>query len=128
MGKREDIIKEIDEVFEECSEENWDGYDAHPVTKDHVEKALKFLSIIPDKYLTREGLDFSASPDPDGAISFDWYFEPFVVVSVSVESGGELHCAGLSGKKSFSSTEYNSGEFPEIVTAWLEMLFNESSH
>ena len=87
-----DISWELEKIFEECSSENWDGDRAKPVSKETLRNARTFLESLPSGTEPPQ-----TGAEPDGAISFEWYSSPEKVVSVSINSGGQLHYAAIAG-------------------------------
>ena len=85
-----DLSETIDEIYQECSVINWDGYGAKPVDYDLRKTVEQFLNslptIIPDPEI---------SADPDGEISLDWCSEPRKVFTCNL-------CARLIISKSSS--------------------------
>lgn len=64
---RESFKKSLKETFSECSEGNWDGYDAEPISIASYREAEKVLTLIP--------LNFPSPfvvPQPDGGLAFEW--------------------------------------------------------
>jgi hypothetical protein len=98
---------------------NWDGYGAIPVSPLAVGHALRFLRTLPPMLRTPD-----LSVDPDGEISFEWYFEPRRVLSISVGPHGELSYAGLFGRSDAHGTEYFGDELPKPIMDNLSRLFS----
>lgn len=65
------LVKELESIFKECDQPNWDGYDAHSITRESVDQAKTFLAYLPLQYLQTVSL----SPTNDGAMCFDWQNE-----------------------------------------------------
>jgi hypothetical protein len=78
------------ELAEDCSETNWDGYEAEPVTQDAYLAAYRFLEALP---LGTPAPALGA--EPDGHIALEWYHSPRRVLSVSVSPDCELVYAAL---------------------------------
>jgi len=70
MTEYERIKNQIDEIYEECGVEDWDSYDANPITEKAIEKAKEILKDL-QKYgdIFLHGLE--AEPCPDGKIMFE---------------------------------------------------------
>lgn len=84
------LIHELDEVFEECSHENWDGYGAGPISRKAYEEAKDFLNFIPRELPLPE-----VSPQPEGGIGFVWYGK-----------GKRAFTASLTGEKTVFLAHY----------------------
>lgn len=108
-------LKALQETFEECSAENWDGYNAAPVTFDDYSAAKRFLLFLPETYSAPE-----ISADPDGKISFDWRPRDGVLLSVSVGRKNTIIYAGRFGEERPKGVEYFGDEIPEIVVRLLD--------
>ena len=87
-------FRKLDEVFEECSSDGWDGANAKPVLVETLQNAKAFLKSFP---LGIEPPDVGA--EPDGAITLEWYKSPGKVISISINLGGWLYFAAIIGAK-----------------------------
>ncbi len=85
-----EVFRELQEVFEECSSENWDGARAEPVSEEVLRDARAFLELLPPDIEMPQ-----TAAEPDGAISFEWYRSPEKVISVSINPGGEIYYAAM---------------------------------
>lgn len=101
---------ELSKVYEECSEPNWDGYDALPVTEAAYQLAFEFLETLP---LSTPLPSFGA--EPDGHITLEWHRSPSRTLSVSVSPEDELHYAALLGDSKAYGTEPFFGEAPKAI-------------
>jgi hypothetical protein len=91
LGHRE-ALEELWEVWDECREADWDGYDALPVEQETYRAAYTLIESLP--------LGFprpSIGAEPDGQLTLEWYKSPRRTLSVSVDPDGFLHYAGLYG-------------------------------
>ncbi len=91
LGHRE-ALEELWEVWDECREANWDGYDALPVEQDTYAAAYALIESLP--------LGFpkpSIGAEPDGQLTLEWHNSPRRSLSVSVDPDGFLRYAGLYG-------------------------------
>ena len=98
------------DVWQECREANWDGYDALPVTQDTLRNTYTFLEALP--------LGFprpSISADPHGHFSLEWYRNPRRVLSVGITPDGLLHYAALLGPNKVCGTETFFGEILKTI-------------
>ena len=101
---------DLSQVYEECLEPNWDGYDALPVTEDAYRLTYEVLEALP---LSTPVPSFGA--EPDGHITLEWYCTPRRTLSVSVSPEGELHYAALLGDSKAYGTEPFFGEAPKAI-------------
>jgi len=85
-------FQQLEEVFEECSEQSWDGENAKPISKEVLQNAKMFLESFP---LGIESPEIGS--EPDGAITLEWYRSPSRVISISINPGGWLYYAAIIG-------------------------------
>lgn len=112
-------LEELEKVYEECSEANWDGYGAMPISRATYSKARKLLRMMPSS-LPRSDI----SAEPDGEITFEWYKEKYFVFVISVGSDNLITYAGLFGESNkIHGTEYFADELPEIIRHCIRRLF-----
>ena len=113
-------LEEIEKVYEECLEANWDGYGAMPISRETYSKARKLLRMMPSS-LPRPDI----SAEPDGEITFEWYKEKYSVFVISVGGNNLITYAGLFGKSNkMHGTEYFADELPEIIRHCIQRLFS----
>jgi len=112
-------LEELEKVYEECSEANWDGYGAMPISRETYSEARKLLRMMPSS-LPRPDI----SAEPDGEITFEWYKEKYSVFVISVGGNNLITYAGLFGKSNkIHGTEYFADELPEIIHHCIRRLF-----
>jgi hypothetical protein len=70
------------EGYESFEIPNWDGYDAHPVTKETVQAARRLLGLIP-----RDFPDPDIAPGSDGGIGFEWVLENSSIRKLFIDIG-----------------------------------------
>jgi hypothetical protein len=103
-------VKELHQIFQECSEANWDGYEAIPVSVETYELAHQFLEVLPLGTPAP-----SLGVEPDGHITFEWYQSSRRMLSVSINPEGDLHYAALIGSSAHYGTEPFYGETPSAI-------------
>ena len=107
----ENLIRgELAEVWEECSQPNWDGYNALPVTWDAYHLAELFLRALPLGTAMP-----SIGAEPDGQITMDWGRSKRRRLSVSVSADSDLHYAALLGPGKTCGSEPFFGEIPGTI-------------
>jgi hypothetical protein len=109
---RQETLREVYEVLEECGRSNWNGYGSLPVSFATYESAKQFLLALPRGIRKPE-----VSADPDGEISFEWYASPSRVFSVSISANNEINYAGLFGASRAYGSEVFHDEIPQVVLA-----------
>jgi len=92
-------LDELGEVFQECSEAGWDGYNARPVDQEKMLCAFRIIDSLPPGFPMP-----SIGADPDGQIALDWRTGPHRILSVSVDPEGVLHYAGIYGRNKHHGT------------------------
>lgn len=101
---------ELNQVYADCLEPNWDGYDAMPVSKTTYRLAYQFLDALP---LGTPLPSFGA--EPDGHLTFEWHRNPRWTFSVSISPEGDLHYAALLGSSKVYGTEPFFGDPPSRI-------------
>ena len=114
----ERTVEELDAVWEECREANWDGYGALPVTQDVLRNAYVFLESMPLGYPRP-----SVGAEPDGELTLEWYRSPRRTLSVSVTPYGELHYSALFGPSRDFGTEAFYGEVPRNIVDLIRRVY-----
>jgi hypothetical protein len=109
LGAESAVRGELADVYLECSEANWDGYNAFPVDPDSFALAKAFLMALPLGTRTP-----SAGAHPDGQMSLEWYSGPRRSLTISFDPAGELHFAVLAGPSRACGSEAFDGEVPQI--------------
>jgi len=120
LGRIDEVLQSLDEVFQECSEEGWDGYDALPITEDayleteRLIKSLPLSSFIPMPEIT---------PEPDGGIGLEWPKGKRLVFAVSIKGKNEIVYAGLFGMNKTHGIEYFGDTLPSVIIENLRRLY-----
>ena len=110
-------IDELWEVWTECQESGWDGYDALPVERQTLNSTYCLLDSLPYGFPRP-----SISADPDGQLTLEWRRSPRRVLSVSVDPDGYLHYAGLYGaNKSYGTLVFFSTAPDELLNLVREL-------
>ncbi len=84
------LVSEAFEIYIECSEPGWDGYDAAPLSEDSVLHARNFIELIP-VWAPQPDL----VPSPEGGLSFEWRSRPNRILSVTAENRVLIYAAAL---------------------------------
>lgn len=83
----------IKEVFKDCSEPNWDGYNAIPISYEAYCEAGKLLTLLPLSFPMPEIV-----PEPTGEIGLEWYKGKQFVFVISVGGNNIITYAGIFGE------------------------------
>jgi len=111
---------ELYHVYKECSESNWDGHNATPVTEATYRLAQQFLEALP---LSTPAPSFGA--EPDGHITLEWHRSPRRTLSLSISPDGDLHYAALLGESKAYGTEPFFGDAPKSVVDLIQRIMAE---
>lgn len=87
------VLNTLDEVYQQCSVDDWDGYSASKISKSAFEEARKFLRTLPS-WLPMPDI----VPEPDGSIGFEWYKGKNWVFIASINGSNVISYAGILGK------------------------------
>ena len=113
------IIQHIYELYKECSEDNWDGYDAKRISVGTYLEAIKLAELIPSELPLPEVV-----PEPNGDIAFEWYRGKRFLFVLSVEGNNIINYAGLFGSATrIYGSEYVTDELPASVLERIQHLF-----
>lgn len=106
-------------LFQQHSNDNWDGYGAKPVTLENLLAAINFWRTLPTTVPRPE-----LAVDPDGAIVFEWYRRPRKVFSVAVEKDNRVTYAGLFDSSKESGTDYFDQDLPETIFLQIQRVLS----
>ena len=110
LGIERVFREELTDVWEECSEPDWDAYDALPVTWDTYQNTQRFLLALPLGTPVP-----SIGAEPDGHITLEWHRAPRRTLSVSITPDEQLHYAALLGPGRTCGSEPFFGEVPNRI-------------
>lgn len=85
-------LSEVENLSEELSNENWDGYGATPISRDSAVEVQRFLKLLPPQIPMPEIL-----PEPDGHIGLEWELDHDCWLILSFSGDGKIHYAGKFG-------------------------------
>jgi hypothetical protein len=112
------IRSELYDLREECSEPDWDGFDAAPVSKESFLAARQFLLSLPlGSKLPAVGIL------PSGNVTLEWHHSRRRSLTMSFAPDGDIHYAALLGAGRQSGTEPFYGEIPATILNLLERIF-----
>lgn len=121
FGRSDEVIQSLNEVFDECSEEGWDGYDAWPITKNAYIEAKRLIESLP---LTSFPIP-EVVPESSGEIGLEWYRGKRLVFTASVSGRNEIVYAGLFGANRAHGTEYFGDLLPSVILENLKRLYKD---
>jgi hypothetical protein len=105
-----DLREELAAILEECSQQDWDGYNARPTTLATLETARQFVMLLP---IGTKSPSLGALPD--GSITLEWHSSRLWSLTVAVSPDGDLHYAALLGAEKTSGTEPFTDEVPSSI-------------
>jgi hypothetical protein len=111
-------IDELGSVWEECKDENWDGYHARAVTRDSLRNTYILLESLPLGCPVP-----SIGADPDGEFTVEWHRSSRRTLSVSVSDDGNLHYAALLGPNREYGTVTFFGDIPQDILRLIDRVY-----
>ncbi|MFW6180389.1 MAG: hypothetical protein ACOC8N_01475 [Spirochaetota bacterium] len=118
-SRQSQLIDELLDIQNECADNNWDGYDALPISNDVITEAAQFISIIPEGVHKPD-----VSPSPDGSIIFEWRDMDRKIFTISLFGIGEILYTFLSSSFRDSGTISFKPSLPEKIAAFLTAHFS----
>lgn len=117
----EHVLSTLSKVFEECFEENWDGYNARPISFEAYEEARRFVELLPSYIPLPEVV-----PEPTGEIGLEWYKEKQYTFVISVSGCNIINYAGIfgEGNKTHGTEEFFSESIPPTILQNIRRLFS----
>lgn len=117
-------LEELGDIYEECSEEDWDGYKAVPLSKEAYLAVKKLLNMISESSFPQPDI----LPEPDGSIGLLWFRDDNSCFIVSIPGDNIIFYVGrFGGNNTTHGIEYLSNSLPEVITDNLIGLFNIES-
>ncbi|MYA27950.1 MAG: hypothetical protein F4Z24_01155 [Nitrospira sp. SB0666_bin_27] len=113
------LVDEAFEIYIECSEPGWDGYDAAPLSEGSFFYARSFIDLIP-VWAPRPDL----VPSPDGWISFEWRSLMNRIMSATPENGVLIYAAAL-GHQNVHYGRVSLEEYREKLPSNLTRILSE---
>ncbi len=115
------LKQKIAEIAEQCAVPGWDGYGANAITPEAVAQARAFADAIPPHLPAPD-----PGVEPDGAVTFEWYWTLRQTLSVSVDGSGAVHYAALLGTESICGTETFRDRMPEKLVDLITRIAESS--
>ncbi len=117
----DEVLLSLDEVFEECSDEGWDGYEARPITEDAYNEAKRLIESLPLTSIPMPEI----IPEPSGEIALEWSRGKRQVFVASVSGKKEIVYAGLFGTNKTHGTEYFGDLLPLEIIKNIRRLYED---
>lgn len=104
------LKRELVDIQQECSVEDWDGYDAKPIDRTSVEHVCQFLEQLPAIVSYPE-----LSPEPTGDLTMVWRKNNYHLI-VGINAAKHIAWGGTSPSGHvYGDAKYDS-EIPEELT------------
>ena len=113
-----EVFDSLFDIYRECSEANWDGYSASPITLKTCEEALKIIRLLPSSLPLPEIV-----AEPDGSIGLEWRKGQRLIFVISVDGKYRINYAGIFGSNKTHGSEYFGEMLPSVVIENLRRLF-----
>ena len=121
FGGKANAISSIIALASECSNPNWDGNDAEPISDLAVSTAEIFIRALPSDIPLPE-----FAPDPDGSISLDWIESRKRLFSVSIGASDRLAFAWIDGTdRGHGVVRFDGGAIPQKIREGIHSTFND---
>ena len=112
-------VRELEDTFLDCRDQNWDGYDAMGVSDETFLRSREFL-----RRLLGEFPAPTMSATPGGSLTFEWFVSPKRRFLVSIDETDRIGYAGLFGADPVhGTTEFTTDIPPEIVQHLRRLFF-----
>jgi hypothetical protein len=104
-------IHQLQDILQRCSQPDWGGDGELPVSASTALEADALLRALPSSFDNPE-----ISPEPSGAIAFEWRRAALQIVVASVAGKGVVEYAGMTGPNSeFHGRVPFARELPDTV-------------
>ena len=122
FGAKSEVISQLWEMFDDCTERDWDGNDAEPLSGVAAVAVTAFIRSMPDRLPLPE-----LAPEPDGAISLDWIESRHRRFSVSFGSNDRLAYAWLDGSdKGHAVARFDGVKIPPRILEGIQSIMNHA--
>ena len=113
------VLKKLLEIYEECSEADWDGYGGNPISVEAYFEARTLLKIIPFSFPMPD-----ISPQPNGEVGLEWYRDRGFIFVISVGGKRKITYAGLFGENNETHGMESFGDsLPRAMSENIKRLF-----
>lgn len=114
----EEAAESLLELYKDCSEKNWDGYGANPVSKDSISEALDFIQLLPSSFPMPQML-----AEPSGEIGLEWYKDKKMIFAISFNGKNMITFAGIFGGNKIHGEEYFGDSIPSRIIENIRRLY-----
>ena len=119
FGAKAAAISQLNQLAEECKEEDWDGDGASATDEQAVFFTENFVRVLPDSIPLPE-----FAPEPDGSISLDWIQDRNHIFSISIGPSNRLAYAWMDGTNRGHAVENFGGQRipPRVLNGILSII------
>jgi hypothetical protein len=115
FGRKAAVISQLRNLRSDCSEQDWDGAGASPISAAAISSAEQFIRVLSGDVPLPE-----VCGDPDGAVSLDWIFSSNRIFSVSLSAGNRLAYAWTDGvERGHGVAVFSGTATPAVILAVL---------
>ncbi|MBI4651269.1 hypothetical protein HY745_08305 [Candidatus Desantisbacteria bacterium] len=107
---RKEALGALENIYKECSINNWDGYGSVSINIHSYNNARKLIETLPISIPIPE-----ATIDPDGNIAFEWYRSQSKIFTLCLEGYNKIIFAGIFGNKRIHGTEDFDRDIPDLI-------------
>ncbi len=103
------LSSELQRIFKEHSEKNWDGYEAEPISKKSRDYTKRFLEtiLLDSEFVTLPEPDLI--PNPDGLIDAEWENEDeSMSLTITFHNNGKISYGFVNSDKTLESECFGS--------------------
>lgn len=115
------LSQELDQMYDECSSDNWDGYGASALSSLALNETKQFISQMPIWMSEPELV-----PEPSGDVGLQWDFGKNKMLTISFSGDNSLVYAAILGspkRKKYGSEIFNR-TIPEEINQYMGQLKN----
>jgi hypothetical protein len=106
-------------IYQECSQMDWDGYGAYAISKEVYEEAQEIIDLLPKNSIPTPEI----VAEPTGDIGFEWRRGKGQVFVISVSGIHRMTYAGLFAGNKVHGSEYFEGTLPPVIIHHLRRLY-----
>jgi hypothetical protein len=115
----DEALLSLYEVYNDCSQENWDGYGALTIPYSAYEEAKKIIKLLPSSIQIPEII-----AEPNGEIGFEWRRSKGQVFVISIGGKHRINYAGIFGDNKTHGSEYFEEAIPSVIIENLRRLYS----
>jgi len=111
FGDKSVALSELAALFEECSEDGWDGGQADAISEAARSNVKAFITALPWEMEMPE-----LAAEPDGSVSLEWDGGFRRLFSVSINGGTRMAYAGIDGTDRWRGVaRFDGDNVPQII-------------